>query len=407
MPIRVDRLRRDVETIAVFTATPGEGASRPTFSPEWRAARDYVAEELRGCGCEVRVDAAGNLHARPAALGWDEPAWLSGSHLDTVPRGGDFDGVVGVVVPLELLRVAHDDGIDALPLELVVFAEEEGTTFGLGMLGSHAWAGTLPLETLAAVRNADGRSYLEAGEPHGVRPTAIAAERLRPEALLGFLEVHIEQGPALWKNGGAIAIVDAVAGRRQYRARLEGRANHAGSTAMADRHDALAGAAELVLGLEALATELSPRTVITVGQIACRPNAINVIPGEVVLSIDFRDPDNAVLHDGDRRIRELLASIAGRRRLSHSLENTETLAAEALDPALCDRVREAALRAGVGPLPPAVSGALHDAAILAPHIPTAMIFVASRGGVSHNPDELSRFEDIAAAADVLWEVVTG
>ena len=201
MPIRAERIQRDVEAIAAFTATPGEGASRPTFSPEWRAARDYVADQLHACGCEVRIDAAGNLHARPAALPWDRPAWLSGSHVDTVPNGGNFDGVVGVVAPLELLRAAAEEGRADLPLELAVFAEEEGTTFGLGMLGSRAWAGTSDAEALSAARNAAGESYLRAGAPHGVRAEALAGETVRPEHYLGMVEVHIEQGASLWRSG--------------------------------------------------------------------------------------------------------------------------------------------------------------------------------------------------------------
>ena len=405
MPIRADRIQRDVEAIAGFTATPGEGASRPTFSPEWRAARDYVAEQLHACGCEVRVDAAGNLHARPAGLPWDRPAWLSGSHVDTVPNGGDFDGVVGVVVPLELLRAAAEEGRDDFPLELVVFAEEEGTTFGLGMLGSRAWVGTSDVDALSAARNDADESYLRAGAPHGVRADDVAAERVRREHYLGMVEVHIEQGASLWRSGGRVAIVDAIAGRRQYRARLEGRANHAGSTAMADRHDALAGAAELVLALEALAPELSPRAVATVGQIACRPNAINVIPGEVELTIDFRDPDNAVLDEAHRRIEALVAQTAARRGLTSLLDWSEALPAETLDAGICERLEAAAQRIGIGPLPRAASGALHDAAILAPFLPTAMLFVASREGVSHNPSEHSRYGDIATAAEVLWELV--
>ncbi|HEX3872478.1 MAG TPA: Zn-dependent hydrolase, partial [Pirellulales bacterium] len=134
MPINPARIQADIDTIAGFTRTPGGGASRPTFSPAWRQARDYVIDQARAVGCHVRVDAAGNVHVRPAGVDWSRRAWMSGSHVDSVPHGGDFDGIVGVVGPLEVLRAAHDDRRDDLPLELVIFAEEEGTTFGLGML---------------------------------------------------------------------------------------------------------------------------------------------------------------------------------------------------------------------------------------------------------------------------------
>src|SRR3954468_23199886 len=154
MSIDVTRIRTDIEAIARCTATPGAGATRPTFSPAWAEARAYVIVQAEAAGCEVRTDAAGNVHARPAGLGWETPAWLVGSHIDSVPNGGDYDGVAGVVVALELLRSAGDDGIADLPVELIVFAEEEGPTFGLGMLGSRAWVGELTADQLGSLRNA-------------------------------------------------------------------------------------------------------------------------------------------------------------------------------------------------------------------------------------------------------------
>lgn len=406
MTLSAERIRRDVEAIAACTLTPGEGATRPTFSTAWRAARDYVAGEAERAGCTVWTDAAGNLHARPAALPREARVWLSGSHVDSVPNGGDYDGVVGVVVPLELLRAAHAAGRDDLPLELVIFAEEEGTTFGLGMLGSHAWVGSLSPERLDAVTDHEGASYLAAGAAHGVRPADMEAERFRPEAYRGLVEVHVEQGVGLWKRGDRIAVVNAIAGRSQYRARIVGTANHAGSTAMEDRRDALAGAAETIVELERLAREM-PGSVITVGRIAAQPNAVNVIAGEVEITIDLRSPDPAVLVEGDSRIRMLLGEVTARRGLSATLEATETLPAMPLDRELRAALEAAAERAGVGALPVVASGALHDAAILAPQLPTAMLFVASRDGVSHNPAEHSRIEDVALAARVLRELVSG
>jgi hydantoinase/carbamoylase family amidase len=403
MNIRPDRLQADLAAIAACTATPGAGASRPTFSDAWGAARAYVVEELERCGCRVRTDAAGNVHARPSGVPWDAPVWLSGSHLDSVPHGGDFDGVTGVVVPLELLRAAHEAGRHDLLLELVVFAEEEGPTFGLGMLGSRAWVGALTADDLARLHNADGQSYLEAGAPYGVVADGIGRDR--PGEYLGFVEVHVEQGPGMWDRGTPLAVVNAIAGRRQYRGRITGRANHAGSTGMADRQDALAGAADVMLGLEALARRLSPQTVATVGQLGVSPGALNVIPGAVDFSLDFRSPDDALLEQGHREIETLLAETAQRRGLTATLDATEAQPAIALDADLCNRLQQAAVRSGYGPLPVTVSGALHDAAIVAPHVPTAMMFVASRDGISHNPEEFSRVEDIAAAAEVLAALV--
>lgn len=395
------RVSRDIECIAGFSeADPRVGFSRPTFSPAWARAREYVMQEAGRAGCEVRLDAAGNLHARRPALGWEAPVWLCGSHIDSVPTGGKFDGVTGVVVALEILRAAPE-----APVELVVFAEEEGTTFGLGMLGSKAWAGTLDAAGLSAVKNAQGRSFLEAGTAYGVDAGRLAGERLDPSRYRGLVEVHVEQGASMWRTGVPLAVVTAINGRRQYWCSLEGAANHAGSTTMEDRRDALAGAAEIIRYLESLGRDLSdqaPQTVLTVGRLEVHPNALNVIAGRAAFSIDFRSSSEQVLNRGEERLMARLPRLAGARGLRIELARTEILPVVPLDAAVCARLREAASRLGRS-LPDAASGALHDSAILAPFIPTAMLFVASKDGVSHNPAEHSRIEDIAMAARVLVE----
>lgn len=405
MPIRADRIAADIEAIGRMTQSPGAGADRPTFSAAWRQARDHVVAAAEQAGCHWRVDAAGNVHVRPRAVDWSRRVWLSGSHLDSVPHGGDFDGVVGVVAALEALRAAHEDGRADLPLEAILFAEEEGTTFGLGMLGSRGWVGTLDAAALHALRDAQGRSWWEAGAAHGAAADRLAAERLDPAAYAGFVEVHIEQGPAMWKHDRHVALVTAIAGRRQYAVTLRGAANHAGSTGMDDRHDALAGAAEVIAAVECLPDLLGDHAVATVGRITVEPNAVNVIAARAEFTIDLRAPEDGALDVGDERIRALVAAAALRRGLEHEVRRTESLPAVRLDAALADRVRAAAGRLGMASLPEAVSGALHDAAILAPLVPTVMLFVASRDGVSHNPAEFSRIDDVAAAARILAAVV--
>ena len=395
------RIARDIECIASFSETDrSAGHSRPTFSPAWAQAREYVLQQAREAGCETRVDAAGNLHARRPSLGWDAPAWLCGSHIDSVPTGGRFDGVTGVVTALEVLRAAP-----GAPVELIVFAEEEGTTFGLGMLGSKAWTGALDAAALSSVRNAQGQSFLEAGAAFGVDADRLAAERLAPSRYLGLVEVHVEQGAGMWRDHVPLAVVTAINGRRQYRCSLQGAANHAGSTTMEDRRDALAGAAEIIRYLESLARDLadgSPRTVITVGRIEVHPNAINVVPGRAAFSIDFRSSSEPVISRGEERLLARLPRLAGARGLAIQLQQTETLPVVPLDASVCQRLRAAAGRLGLQ-LPDAASGALHDSAILAPLVPTAMLFVASKDGISHNPAEESRVEDIALAARVVVE----
>jgi allantoate deiminase len=404
MSVSVDRIRTDIEAIARCTETPGAGATRPTFSPAWAAARAYVIAQAESAGCAVRTGAAGNVHARPAALGWDEPAWLVGSHIDTVPHGGDYDGVAGVVVALELLRSANEDRIAAPPVELIVFAEEEGPTFGLGMIGSRAWVGELGEGQLRALHNAAGQNYLDAGRPFGVERSRLTAGRIDPARYLGLVEVHIEQGPGMWRRGERLAVVYAVAGRLQYRVTLRGEANHAGATSMRDRRDALAGAARVINGLEPIASQMAA-TVVTVGRLVNHPNAVNVIPDRVEFTIDFRSDGEVGLEAGDAKIRSLIDHVSQSRGLPATVEQTESIPARLMDQKLVARLRHAARLAGFDDVPTAVSGALHDSAVLAPHVPTAMLFVPSRDGVSHNPAEFSRVEDIAAAAAVVERLV--
>ena len=406
MPVNAERIAGDIATIATFTLTPGHGAGRPTFSFPWRQARDHVIAEATRAGCHHRIDPAGNVHIRPASVGWSTPCWLAGSHLDSVPGGGDYDGVLGVVAALEVLRAAAEDGRDSLPFETVIFAEEEGTTFGLGMLGSQGWIGTLDAKALTALQNSEGENYWQAGKSHQTDPAQLEANRLRPKDWLGFLEVHIEQGAGMWKREESVALVTGINGRWQYSVTLSGIANHAGSTGMADRHDALTGAAEIILGLESLAPALGPRVVATVGKLSVVPNVFNVIPATVAFTIDLRADSDSALAAADSRIRSLVTSAATRRGLKVDLTQTESLPAVALDAGLAQRLRSAATRLSMAPLPETTSGALHDAAILAAVIPTIMLFVASRDGISHNPDEFSRLEDATAATRLLYETVS-
>ena len=399
--IDADRMARDIEAIAGFSEEdPRVGYSRPTFSPSWRKARDYVIGEAAAAGCTARIDAAGNVHARRSRRG---KTWLCGSHIDSVPTGGKYDGVVGVVVALEVIRAVPE-----APIELVVFAEEEGTTFNLGMIGSRAWTGGLGPAELGALRNKSGEDFLAAGAAHGVSPERLAAELLPPGAYLGLIETHVEQGPGLWNSGAAAAVVTAIAGRRQYDCALCGQANHAGATRMADRRDALAGAAQVVIALEALGRELDRQegpAVITVGRLDAQPNAVNVIPGWARFSIDLRAGSEGTINRGDARVRKLLADIAAVRGLELEISGTESIPPVPLDPGVCARLRDAAKRLGLS-IPDTASGALHDTAVLAPLLPAAMLFIPSRDGISHNPAEYSRIEDIAGAARIVAEAVS-
>ncbi len=396
MPIDPTRIAADIDAIAAFSESPATvGHSRPTFSDPWRLARDYVIGQAAAVGCKHRIDAAGNAHIRPQSIGWDERVWMSGSHIDSVPTGGKYDGVMGVVVPLEVLR--HGP----VPLELVIWAEEEGTTFGIGMIGSRLavgrdgpFAGRGDDGYFHQFLNRDGENYFEAGAAHGVRRDDLSAERFEPGRYRGLIEVHAEQGPAMWAEDVPLAVVTAIAGRRQYKAKIMGQANHAGSTPMGYRSDALVAAARVIVVADEMARRHGPPTVATVGRIDCQPNAVNVIPGTVRFTVDVRSPDAAVLVDCNEQLEQAVFKVG----MALNFMTTEEQPPVHLDADLCGRLTRM-----VGHT--TTSGALHDAAILAPLLPTAMLFVASRDGISHNPAEFSRIEDVARAADVLDRLV--
>ena len=406
--INVDRITSDIVAINRFTETdPTQGYSRPTFSTPWADAREYVLREARNAGAEARNDAAGNLHLRHRSLGWETPAWLSGSHIDSVPTGGQYDGVMGIVAALEILRARPD-----LPLELVIFAEEEGTTFGLGLLGSRLWTGALPAVQTEQLVNRHGQTFAEAGNIYGVDPSALArrdteAAGLERGRYRGMVEIHPEQGLSLWDSGVPVAAVDRINGRRQFELTFTGQGNHAGSTGMTGRRDALAGAAEMVLAVERLGKDLARQreySVATTGVLSVFPNAANVIPGTVAMSVEARAQDDAVLDDAENGVRRDGAKIAEDRGLAVSVERSEAVLPSPLDDSVAMALQQASARDGE-PIPIVPSGALHDAAIVAREIPTAMLFVASRDGISHNPQEYSRHEDIARAAQILADMI--
>lgn len=420
MPIDVNRIRNDIEQIACFTQTPGQGATRPTFSSQWLKARDYIIDQARHAGCSLRIDSIGNVFIRPEKLDTRARTWLCGSHLDTVPNGGDYDGVAGVVSALEILRSARDEN-RVVPMELVIFAEEEGPTFGLGMIGSRALIGELSVFQLAKLFNAQGQNYLDVGQPFGVIPEKIESDRLDVSKYFGFIELHIEQGPGMWRSGQRVTVVDSISGRNQFLVSIIGEANNAGATNMKDRRDALAGACEVVTSLESFIGENADQAVVTVGRLDVFPNAINVIPQRVDFTVDFRAPDDEQLKEGSHRIEQIIHDIAAKRSLGVEIVRTESIHACPMDRRIVEALRahapshlqlgnqnkmDCTTRARTSStsgssISPVISGALHDSAVLAKVLPTALVFIPSRDGISHNPTEFSRVEDIAEASSLI------
>jgi len=401
---QIKRIQSDIETINSFNATPGNGITRATFSPEYQAAINYVKKELEKIGARTAICRGGNIRGRLAGSGQDSRAIMMGSHLDTVAHGGEFDGVVGVVTALEVARIFAEDKIPhQRPVDVVVFAEEEGSRFGRGLLGSSVWTGLLETEQLSSIKDNRGVSYLEAMELAGLADTDNS--RLKSPNLGAMLEVHIEQGAVLEKRGCQIGVVKAIAGIRQLNITVKGTADHAGTTPMEDRFDPLQAAARIIIEVDQIARDAGPNAVATVGRITCDPAQVNVIPGLVNFSVDVRDSNRPVLQSTVSKINQAVKNICDERGLVFEIVELSEAEPVTLSTSIVDLMEENAKRIGVNPYK-MISGAGHDTALLAELTEAGMIFIPSRDGLSHCPQEYSRLDDIALGCEILLATAT-
>ena len=370
------------------------GTRRTFLSAPMRDCHKEITHWLEPLGAQVRVDAAGNLRAIYPAVVSVAPRLLMGSHLDTVPNAGAYDGILGVVLAVALLQALQGRKLP-YGIEVVGFSEEEGVRFGTPFIGSRALVGRLDEELLART-DAQGISVRNAIEDFGLNPGEIAQAALKDD-VLAYLEFHIEQGPVLEKLGRPLGVVEAIAGQSRLEVTFVGRANHAGTTPMDLRHDALPGAAEWITEVERVARSV-PGLVATVGSVEAKPGATNVIAGEVRLSLDVRhSADDARLRAVEELIRRA-DQIAQSRGLSAHQNTWLSQSAVSMDPFLTGQIEAAIRKAGCEP-PRMVSGAGHDAMILAEIVPAAMIFLRTPGGISHDPMESVAVDDVAKAIE--------
>jgi allantoate deiminase len=370
-----------------------EGATTRTFlSPPMRKVHALFREWTEAAGMQVRVDAAGNIRAMRGAEEAGAPRLYIGSHLDTVPNAGAFDGVLGVAIAVGLMELVRERRFP-FAIEVAGFSEEEGVRFTVPFVGSRALAGEIN-EALLAARDSNGVTLAEAIRDFGLDPTELP-DAVAEENALGYLEFHIEQGPVLESLGLPLGIVETIVGQSRMQVKFTGAANHAGTTPMKLRRDALAGAAEWIgmVEREACATE---GLVATTGQLTVEPGAGNVIAGTAQVSLDVRHASDAARHTAVERLVQQAGEIASRRRLSLSTHLKLDQPAVDMDGELTNLLERAAISSGHA-AHRMNSGAGHDAMILARRMPVAMLFVRSPGGISHHPDE-SVLEDDAAAA---------
>jgi N-carbamoyl-L-amino-acid hydrolase len=436
------RIATDIEALRALTL-PDRPYTRRAFTPVYQEGRRWLARAMAAAGLEVSVDAAGNLIARrpagpgepatvlaargaaagavgavgasessPASSRRDAPSVapetcvMIGSHIDTVPDGGAYDGIAGVVAGIEVARLLREAAI-ALPfaLEVADFLAEEPSEFGLSCIGSRGMVGRLSGEDLER-REPAGSCLAEAIRDVGGRPETLGSPLREPGSMRAYLELHIEQGRVLERAGVAIGIVTGIVGIRRYQVKITGAAAHSGTTPMDERHDALAGTAELILAVECLAQGYARRGhfVGTVGKLSHTPNASNVIPATATVTIELRALSDVVLDEAELELESQLDALGQSRRLEVSLARVSRTAPVAMDPGLRGALEHAAASAAVETveLP---SGGGHDAGHVAALAPAAMIFIPCQDGLSHSPAETASPEHIASGADVLLRTV--
>ncbi len=369
------------------------GSTRRTFlSPPMRDCHREITAWLKPLGAEVKIDAAGNLRGYYAAAESDAPRLLIGSHLDTVPNAGAFDGVLGVVLGVALLEALEGKRLP-FGIEVIGFSEEEGQRFGTPFIGSRALVGRLDDELLSR-KDENGVCVRQAIQGFGLDPREIFEAVLKNKTL-GYVEFHIEQGPILDGLDRPLGVVEAIAGQSRLEFVFTGSVNHAGTTPMNQRHDAIAAAAEWITAVEREAQSVEG-LVATVGCITAKPGAPNVIAGETRLTLDVRHGSDDSRDRAVEALVRLAEAIAARRGLSVHHKTLLTQPSVAMDGPLARQIGEAIRRAGCEPHI-MVSGAGHDAMILAERVPAAMIFLRTPRGISHDPAESVRVEDVAKA----------
>jgi len=401
--INESRINQTLQELGHLGESP-EGMDRVAYSPEDIAGRDYTTKLMQEAGLEPRIDAAGNIIGRRAGSDDNLPAIALGSHTDTVPKGGKYDGALGVMGAIEVIRTLEEQGHRTRhPFEVIDFTNEEGTRFHRWLVGSRSMSGLLEQEDLDALDD-DGLSLGPCIADIGGNLSRIGEAVRSPGELAAYFELHIEQGPYLHQSGNPIGVVTGITGRAVFEVEIEGKANHAGTTPMSTRRDALVSASKLVLNIQKMAAEQEICRVSTVGSIKAIPNAVNVIPGHASIGLEFRDTDMEALAAAEQELRRITDQAAVDDTVDIEVIRHRFTSAVPITADMQALVAEAAENCGMA-WEPLASGAGHDAQAVANIAPVAMIFVPSIDGISHSIEEYSTPQDCANGAQVLLELL--
>ena len=395
------RLQVLIDGLNQFNATPDKGTTRLTYSPEFRQASDYLRGQMEAAGLTVREDAVGNLIGRLEGRQPDLAPVLIGSHFDSVPNGGKFDGQAGVIAGIEIAFQLKERGLTPeRPVEFIAMIEEEGTRFGGGLLASRIMTGKVDMAALLDYADDDGILFRDAMQDYGLEPSKAHEAVRQAGSVHAFLELHIEQGPVLEASGDDIAIVDRIVGLGQLKVTFHGQAGHAGTTPMNARRDALVGAVTALAQLPDLARTIGEDAVLTVGKMEVHPGGANVIPDRVIFTADIRAPKENVVRALMDQARDVIER-AGGNDLSIDVEQQIFISPVPLSAQMHERLQFYANKLGLKSRT-MVSGAGHDAMVMADFAPTGLVFVPSRHGISHAPEEWTDYDQLAKGVDVLF-----
>ena len=396
-----ERIEKQISDLGEFTSTPGEGTTRLTYSKEDLLTRNYIKNKMMEYGLTVQEDGFGNIFGKLEGTLKDAPSVLLGSHFDSVPNGGAYDGPAGVIVALEVAALFSENQLTPkYPLEIVALIEEEGARFGGGLMGSRGIVGTLSEESFKNLKDKDGITTIEAMSKIGLDFTLPKSRN--PNSIKAFLELHIEQGPILEEKNIPIGVVEAIVGLTQFEVTIEGKAGHAGTTPMDRRTDALVAAAQIISQLPSFAIEEGEGTVITTGRLDVLPNGANVIPNKVVFSVDIRSSKEEHINNVIRRMKELIESyqVQG---IHTTAEQLLYMPPKILSNEIKDLLKDKSSDLEI-PYCSIDSGAGHDAMVFSDVTDVGMLFVPSKAGLSHCPEEWSDARHLANGVQIFYEV---
>lgn len=399
--INAERLWQSLMSMAAIGATPKGGCNRQALTELDMQGRNLFVQWCKEAGCRVRIDAMGNIFARRDGTDNTLPAVITGSHLDTQPTGGKFDGVYGVLAGLEVIRTLNDYNITTqAPVDVIVWTNEEGARFSPAMIGSGVWAGVFDLQYGLSRKDKDGVSIGQALKIIGYD----GGEVCEPYPVKAAFEAHIEQGPILEKEARQIGVLSGVQGMKWFDLILEGQPCHAGPTPMEDRKDPFMGLSVIVQNLYEMAKIYSPWSRVTFGDIRAEPGARNTVPERLVLAVDLRHPEQDILEAMEKHFREIVSRVCRQFDLQGTISEEWDSPAVKFDQGCVASVQQAVQMLGYSHME-MVSGAGHDSVYVSRVVPTSMIFVPCEKGLSHNEAENAKPEDLAAGANVLMHAI--